>query len=294
MGGSVETVYPPRRKNTKLLDNTTKTPKKMMELNKIYNEDCLEGMKRIPDGSVDMVLCDLPYGTTQLKWDVRLPFDKLWEQWLRVCKTNAAIVLFSSQPFTTDLINSNRKMFKYEIVWKKTQATGFFNAKKAPLRIHENIIVFYDRLPTYNPIKQQKKGHVIVGRKKRNSDYKKITGGFMGKVGLGKADTWEYTEDGTRYPTDVIEYSNWNGALFGNLDRSVKHPTQKPVDLCEYLIKTYTNEGDTVLDNCMGSGTTAVACINTGRNFIGFEIDEGYWKTSQQRIAEAMANKTYE
>ena len=259
----------------------------MIELNKIYNEDCLEGMKRIPDGSVDMVLCDLPYGTTQLKWDVRLPFDKLWEQWLRVCKPNAAIVLFSSQPFTTDLINSNRKMFKYEIIWKKTQRTGFFDAKKRPLRLHENILLFYDKQPTYNPQRVIKDNAIGVGRRRGNNDFKKTNGGFVGKVGKEKAETYYYEEKGWRYPVDVIEFSNWNGALFGNTDRSVKHPTQKPVDLCEYLIKTYTNEGDTVLDNCMGSGTTAVACINRGRNFIGFELDKGYWEISQQRIAEA-------
>ena len=258
----------------------------MIELNTIYNEDCLEGMKRIPDGSVDMVLCDLPYGTTQLKWDSCLPFDKLWEQWLRVCKTNAAIVLFSSQPFTTDLINSNRKMFKYEIIWKKTQRTGFFNAKKQPLRLHENILIFYQKQPTYNPQTSIKKDAFGIGRRRGNSDFKKTNGGFVGKVGREKAESYYYEEKGWRYPTDVIEFSNWNGALFGNTNRSVKHPTQKPLDLCEYLIKTFTNEGETVLDNCMGSGTTAVACINTKRNFIGFELDKGYWEISQQRIKE--------
>ena len=256
----------------------------MIGLNKIYNEDCLEGMKRIPDGSVDMVLCDLPYGTTQLKWDTIIPFDKLWEQYLRVCKTNAAIVLFSSQPFTTDLINSNRKMFKYEIIWKKTQRTGFFDAKKRPLRLHENILLFYGKQPTYNPQRVIKDNAVGVGRRRGNSDFMKTNGGFVGKVGKEKAETYYYEEKGWRYPTDVIKFSNWNGALFGNTDRSVKHPTQKPVDICEYLIKTFSNEGETVLDNCMGSGTTAVACINTGRNFIGFELDKNYYDISQERI----------
>ena len=265
-----------------------------MILNRIYNEDCLEGMKRIPDGSVDMVLCDLPYGTTILKWDICLPFDKLWEQWLRVCKSNAAIVLFSAQPFATDLINSNRKMFRYEIIWKKTMGTGFFNAKKCPLRLHENILLFYNKLPTYNPQKVIKDNAIGVGRRRGNSDFKKTNGGFVGKVRKEKAETYYYEEKGWRYPTDVIEFSNWNGALFGNTDRSVKHPTQKPVDLCEYLIKTYTNEGETVLDACMGSGTTAVACINQGRNFIGFELDENYWQISQQRVSEAIQQRTAE
>ena len=246
----------------------------MIELNKIYNEDCLEGMKRIPDGSVDMVLCDLPYGTTQLKWDTIIPFDKLWEQYLRVCKTNAAIVLFSSQPFTTDLINSNRKMFKYEIIWKKTMKSLFFLANKRPLVEHENIIVFYKKQPTYNPIKSfvEEKQRIRYQQANRSNHYHNNHEHY-------------YINNGERFPTTVIEFSNWNGALFGNTERSVKHPTQKPVDLCEYLIKTYTNEGETVLDNCMGSGTTAVACINTGRNFIGFELDKNYYDISQERIS---------
>lgn len=258
----------------------------MIELNKIYNEDCLKGMKRIPDGSVDMVLCDLPYGTTQLKWDICLPFDKLWEQWLRVCKTNAAIVLFSSQPFTTDLINSNRKMFKHEIIWKKTQPTGFYDAKKRPLRLHENILIFYQKQPTYNPQLVIKKNAVGIGRRRGNSDSKKTDGNFVGKVGKENAETWFYEEKGLRYPTDVIEFSNWNGALFGDTSRCKKHPTAKPVELCEYLIKTYTNEGDTVLDNCMGSGTTAVAAVNTGRNFIGFETDTEYCRIANERLCK--------
>ena len=167
----------------------------MIELNKIYNEDCLDGMKRIPDGSVDMVLCDLPYGTTQLKWDVRLPLDKLWEHWLRVCKANAAIVLFGSQPFVTDLICSNRKMFKYEIIWVKTLPTGFYNARKMPLRNHENILVFYRKLPTYHALKSTVK-NVKTGRIKRNSDNKRIKGGFVGTVSEKSFNEWCYKDDG--------------------------------------------------------------------------------------------------
>lgn len=243
-------------------------------INKIYKEDCLEGMKRIPDKSVDMVLCDLPYGTTMLEWDICIPLDKLWKQWLRVCKQNAAIVLFSAQPFTTDLINSNRKMFRYEIIWKKSMRTGYLNAKKMPLRIHENILVFYKKLPTYNPImtliKEPYKRRIQSGNAKT---YNKTRGLCV------------YENKGTRYPTDVIEFSNWNGSGFNPVkEKQVNHPTSKPVDLCEYLIKTYTNDGDVVLDSCIGSGTTAVAAINTNRNFIGFELDSEYYKLANQRI----------
>lgn len=244
----------------------------MIEFNTIYNEDCLEGMKRIPDGSVDMVLCDLPYGTTQLKWDSCLPFDKLWEQWLRVCKINAAIVLFSSQPFTTDLINSNRKMFKYEIIWEKTCASGFLDARRKPMKIHENILVFYQKQPTYNPIKS----NVIEPYKQR------VQTGMSQHYGRTRGNCI-YENDGTRFPKDVIKFSNWNGGLFGKTYQHY-HPTQKPVDLCEYLINTYTNEGDIVLDNCMGSGTTAIACIKEKRNFIGFELNEEYYNIACERI----------
>lgn len=252
--------------------------------NKIYNEDCLEGMKRIPSGSVDMVLCDLPYGTTQLKWDICLPFDKLWGHWLRVCKTNAAIVLFSSQPFTTDLINSNRKLFRYEIIWDKVTKTNFYDAHRRPMKSHENILVFYQKQPTYNPIKHSI-GH-IDRKPRKNSDFAVTSGNFVGKVNTRKAEEYLYKDDGTRFPGTIIQISNWNGALFGDTRRCKKHPTAKPVELFEYLIKTYTNKGDTVLDNCMGSGTTAVAAVNTGRNFIGFETDADYFRIANERVEQ--------
>lgn len=245
----------------------------------LYKGDCLELMKNIPDGSVDMVLCDLPYGTTRCEWDKRIPFPPLWEQYKRVCKDNAAIVLFSSQPFTTDLINSNRKMFRYEIIWEKTLPTNFLNAKKQPLRNHENIVVFYRKVPAYFPIKR----FVIrndIGRKRTNS-------GSANQYNEFRKESYEYTEDGTRFPTDVIKFSSWNGALFGKTENATKHPTQKPVPLLEYLIKTYTNEGDLVLDNCMGSGSTGVACVNTGREFIGIERDERYFNIARERIEQA-------
>ncbi len=253
----------------------------------------MEEMKSIPDKSIDLILCDLPYGTTQLKWDKVIPFELLWEQYNRVIKDNTAILLFSSQPFTTDLINSNRKMFRYEIIWEKTMRTGFYNAKRMPMRIHENILVFYKHLPTYNPQKYQLtqeyiQEHLVpIGRKRKNSDYKREkTGKAWGSVSKEADKKWEYIDTGERYPTDIIKYSNYNGNLFGKKINDVKHPTQKPVPLLEYLIKTYSNEGDLVLDNCMGSGSTGVACINTARSFIGIEINEDYFNIAKNRINE--------
>lgn len=247
----------------------------------IKQGDCLELMKNIPDKSVDMILCDLPYGTTQCKWDTVIPFEPLWEQYKRIIKDNGAICLFSQQPFTTDLINSNRKMFRYEIIWEKTSPTNFLNAKKQPLRNHENIVVFYRKAPTYNPIKRIVPRNDI-GRKRTNYSTK------AQQYNEYRNESYKYTEDGTRYPLDVIKFSNWNGALFGKTENATKHPTQKPVDLCEYLIKTYTNDGETVLDNCMGSGSTGVACVNAGRNFIGIELDEHYFDVAKQRINQAI------
>lgn len=200
----------------------------------------------------------------------------------RICKPNAAIILFSAQPFTTDLINSNRKEFRYEIIWQKTQPLGFLNANKMPLKAHENICVWYKKLPTYNPIKHASSGNGIGRVRTKKADR---------AIHYGHVTEQDYKDDGTRYPHDVIQFSNWNGALFGKTDKAVKHPTTKPVLLLEYLIKTYSNEGDTVLDNCMGSGSTGVACVNTGRNFIGIELDYHYFEVAQERIAKAIAEK---
>lgn len=224
------------------------------------------GMKRIPDKSVDMILCDLPYGTTACKWDVVIPFEPLWEQYERIIKDNGAIVLTASQPFTTDLINSNRKIFRYCHVWDKKRSANPMLAKVQPLKVHEDIVIFYKYRPTYNP--QMTKG---VFRNKK-SYYKG-----------GNEDAFQYKNNDTDrfndkyYPKSIIEISNASQA-------GKEHPTQKPVALFEYLIKTYTNEGETVLDNCMGSGTTAIACINTNRNYIGFEKEEKYFKIIQERI----------
>ena len=224
--------------------------------------DCLEIMKDIPDKSIDMILCDLPYGTTRNKWDSIIPLDKLWNEYERIIKDNGAIVLFSQMPFTAELTHSNLKLFKYEWIWEKDNGTGFLNAKKMPLKIHENILVFYKKLPTYNP--QMRTGF---------KPYKCKQGRHSTNYGL--YEQGHITEsNGERYPIDIIEFKKDSGL----------HPTQKPVELLEYLIKTYTNENETVLDNCMGSGSTGVACKRTNRNFIGIELDETYFNIAKERI----------
>ena len=247
----------------------------------LLNGDCLEVMKSIPDKSVDMVLCDLPYGTTACKWDNVIPFEPMWEQYDRITKKNAAILLFSAQPFTTDLICSNRKNFRYEIIWQKTQASGFLNANKMPLRAHENILVFYKNLPTYNPIKTSV-NRKDIGRAKKPHLAR------LQQYGKESMMSTIWVETGLRYPTDVIKFSSWNGSLFGKNVSHVKHPTAKPVDLLEYLIKSYSNPGDTILDNCMGSGSTGVACVNTNRDFIGIELDDNYFSIAKDRIEAAL------
>ena len=234
----------------------------------IKQGDCLELMKEIPDKSIDMVLCDLPYGTTKNKWDSVIPLNKLWKQYERIIKDNGAIVLFSQMPFSAELVHSNLKLFKYEWIWQKDNGTGFLNAKKMPLKIHENILVFYKKLPLYNP--QMRTGF---------KPYKCKQGRHS--TNYGAYEQGHITEsNGERYPIDIIKFKKDSGL----------HPTQKPVELLEYLIKTYTNEGETVLDNCMGSGSTGIACINTNRNFIGYELNEKYFKIAEKRINEAMCN----
>lgn len=235
-----------------------------MELNKIYNEDCLIGMKKIPNKSVDMILCDLPYGTTRNKWDVVIDFDELWSEYKRIIKERGIIVLTASEPFTSQLIMSNKKWFKYDLVWKKTHPKGHLNAKRMPLRGHENILIFYKKTPNYNPMMRKGK-YRYKGNK-----------GFNEERCYGKSKKYDNWND-LYYPTSIIEISNAN-----QMDKF--HPTQKPVTLFEYLIKTYTNEGETVLDNCMGSGTTAIACMNTNRNYIGFELDKDYFELANERI----------
>ncbi len=220
--------------------------------------DCLELMKNVPDKSVDLILCDLPYGTTEYKWDTVIPLDELWEQYHRIIKDNGAIVLFCKQPFTSLLITSNLKNYKYNLVWKKNNIDNPLQAKRRFTNITEDIAVFYKRQCCYNP-----QGIVKVDRVMRQSGR-----------GVNVSGDGLYKQEYTNYPRNILEFPK-DGKL---------HPTQKPVALLEYLIKTYTNEGDTVLDNCMGSGSTGVACKNTNREFIGMELDENYYKIACERL----------
>lgn len=243
-----------------------------MSLLNLVLGDCLERMKEIPDGSVDLVLTDPPYGTTACKWDSVIPLEPMWKELKRVIKPNGAIVLFAAQPFTSILISSNLKGFKYDWTWRKPKGTGHLNAKRMPMRDKEDIVVFYDKQCTYNP--QFTKGTPYKDKAGKNhTDTTSMTENY------GAYTNFRNDNEGLRYPKQVIE--------FGVVERGTVHPTQKPVDLMEYLIKTYTNESETVLDFTMGSGTTGVACVNTNRKFIGIEQDEGYFKIAQDRINEA-------
>jgi len=240
-------------------------------MNTLYCGDCLDIMKQIGDGTIDLVLCDLPYGTTQNKWDAVIPFDSLWEQYNRVAKPNAAFVLFAQGLFYVDLVNSNRANFRYDIVWDKQLKSGFLNANVMPLRVHEQIAVFYKSKPTYNPQKVKgqpthSKGTAVFTKDVTNNNY-------------GDYTPVENIND-MKYPSSILSYQKPHPSV------SV-HPTQKPVELLEYLIKTFTNEGDTVLDNTMGSGSTGVACVNTNRDFIGIEKDEKYFDIAKSRINDA-------
>jgi site-specific DNA-methyltransferase (adenine-specific) len=226
--------------------------------------DCLELMKSIPDKSIDAIICDLPYGTTACKWDSVIPFEPLWAQYKRVIKDNGAIVLFASQPFTTALIGSNIKQFKYNWVWKKPQGVDPFQVKNRPLNNIEDICVFSNGKLLYNPQMQTGKPYSIT--RDKNPRINEITGALMKETTT--------INDGVRYPTRILEFKQQRGF----------HPTQKPVDLLEYLVKTYTNQNDTVLDNCMGSGTTGIACKNLGRKFIGIEQDANYFEIASKRI----------
>jgi DNA modification methylase len=238
---------------------------------KLMQGDCLELMQDIPDGSVDLVLTDPPYGTTACRWDTVIPFEPMWAQLKRVAKKSAAIVLTASMPFTAELVQSNRDMFRYRWVWDKVnRITGFLDAKKRPLRVAEDVCVFYTAQPTYNP-------QMFQGVPYRAYNGKSST---IYREGLGSV----YTEcpDGLRFPQDILRIKADNRGSEGRV-----HPTQKPVALLEYLIRTYTNEGETVLDFTMGSGSTGVACINTNRSFIGIELDADYFKIAEKRIADA-------
>ena len=234
----------------------------------LFNGDCLEVMKGIPDGSVDMILCDLPYGTTKNKWDSVIPFDLLWEQYERVIKERGMIALTAAQPFATSLISSNMSMFKYDLVWDKKMPTGFLNAKRQPLRRHELVLCFYKKMPKYNPIMREGKERSKGGRIYSLSD-------CYGNIKQAK----EKGIYNLYYPTSILEFSNAN-------QKDKVHPTQKPLGLMDWLVETYTDKRETVLDNCMGSGSTGVACKNLNRKFIGIELDETYFNIAKERIGE--------
>jgi len=231
----------------------------------LFEGDCLEIMKQIPAASVDMILCDLPYGTTACKWDATIPFAPLWEQYHRTAKESAAIVLHASQPFTTKMIASNYEDFRYCWVWEKEQGINFLFSKKQPMKVHEDICVFYRKQPTYNP--QMTKGTPYV-----SGD------GCSGETLKGYAKKVITTNEGLRFPRTIQKFNRETGL----------HPTQKPLALAEYLVRTYTNEGDLVLDNTMGSGTTGIACVKTGRRFAGIESDAKYFLLAKERIEKAM------
>lgn len=238
---------------------------------KLYNECCFEALDKIEDDSVDLLLTDLPYGTTNCKWDSPLPLDRLWVHYNRICKTNAAMIFTAAQPFTSALVMSNPKNFKYSWVWEKSKATGYLNAKKMPMRAHEDICVFYRKPPIYNPQKWQ------------STPYNKGTAHRPTDVYGKQTTTTVKNDSGMRYPRSVQYFKTAESE-----GKSI-HPTQKPVSLMSYLIETYTNPGQVVLDNVMGVGTTGIAAVKTGRHFIGMEIDEEYFSVAEKRISEAVS-----
>lgn len=242
----------------------------------IWLGDCLEKMKDIPRGSVDLVLCDLPYGTTKCCWDSVLPLDELWAHYNRVCKEDAAILLFAQTPFDKVLGASNLKQLRYEWIWEKTQATGHLNATRMPMKAHENILVFYRRLPTYNP-------QITLGHAPTNANFRSIASQNKTEV-YGKA-TKDLSGGGktTRFPRSVLGFSSDKQKM---KNTGFRHPTQKPLALCEYLVETYSNEGDLVLDNCAGSGTSLLAAKNLNRRFLGIEKDRRYYEMCLKRLEQ--------
>lgn len=242
----------------------------------IFNEDCITGMDRLADGSVDAIIIDPPFGTTDCYWDNKLPLNEMWRQFLRVAKSNAAILIFSQMPFGAELIMSQPKLFRYEWIWRKALPVGFLNARRMPMRLHENILCFYRHLPTYNP--QFWQGTPYKPKKPSPT-----------KIYRRREMTKSESTDGRRYPVDVIDFPQ---PVCGGREEGVWHATKKPVGLLEYLIRTYTNKGELVLDATMGSGSTGVACVNTDREFVGFEITEEYYKIAEKRISDAMNRKS--
>ena len=243
----------------------------MIKTNQIYNEDCLEDMKRIEDNTIDLILTDLPYGVTQNIKDKQISLEKLWIQYERIIKENGMICLFAQGKFYIDLVNSNKKMFRYDLIWDKVLTSGFLNANRQPLRKHEQIAIFYKKSPTYNPQFSIGKplhgrGNSYLNKKAKNNNY-------------GKFENLKDTRKGSiqKYPTSILRYEKSHPSV-------ATHPTEKPIQLLEYLIKTYSNNNDLVLDSCMGTGNTIIACKNTNRRYIGFEIDEEYYNIAKKRI----------
>ncbi len=242
----------------------------------LYHGDCLEVMQSLPDNSIDMVLCDLPYQMTGCKWDVLIPFDRLWENYKRVCKKDAAIVLFGSMPFSAMLVSSNLKAYKHDWIWQKNRGSNFACVKYQPMREHESVFVFSYGKPEYNPIMEERSK---AGLERTNYKLQYNTKTHIYGDGFKKQMFVDLPKK--RYPSSIQKFNTEVGL----------HPTQKPVALCEYLIKTYSNENEVVLDNCMGSGSTGVACLNTNRKFIGIELDDNYFNVAKQRIETHVPQK---
>ena len=242
---------------------------KFLKLDVIYNEDCLIGMSRIPDKSIDMILSDLPYGTTVYKWDNRIPLEPLWAEYNRIAKDNAAIVLFSDEPFTWQLIQSNNKYFRYKWIWNKGRGSNFQNARKMPMKSHEEICVFYRKPPIYNPQWWFSTPYKAINGRRATT----VEGFGVNSIGNFRRNVG--SEDGRRYPLSILTFP---------CDSKKQHSSQKPVPLLEYLIKTYTHEGEIVLDSCFGSGSTLVAAANTNRRYIGFEIERKYFDIAKGRL----------
>ena len=247
---------------------------------KLLHGDCLELMKDIPDKSIDMILCDLPYGTTKNRWDSTLPFDKIWKQYTRIIKENGCIALFADGMFMADLMQSNKKLWRYNLVWDKELISGFLNANKMPLRVHEEICIFYKKLPTYNP--QFTVGQPLHGMGTKFSKTKNKNNNY-GNFDSCNNPSSKRVGDTKKHPKSILKFPRPASCV-------MFHSTEKPVKLLEWLVKTYTNESETVLDNCMGSGSTGVACVNTNRKFIGIELDKNYCDIANKRIEEAKTN----
>ncbi len=247
---------------------------------KLYNGDCLKIMQNIKDKSIDCIICDLPYGVTNSKWDTVIPYEPLWKQYKRIIKDNGAIILFGQDKFTAKTMLSNEKMHRYNLVWNKVLTSGFLNAGRMPLREHEDIMVFYKKLPTYNPQFTQGKPLRGMGTK-----FKKVKNNNNNYNDFNSCNNPSANRGGDtkKYPKSILTFPRKHSS-------KMLHPTEKPVELLEYLIKTYSNEGDTILDNCMGSGSTGVACLNTNRKFIGIELDTKYFIITKERLEDALLN----